>query len=295
MSVKAMAWAWEQDTTPNETLVLLSLADHANQDFECWPKTKTLEKKTKLTQRSIFRLLKALEEKNIIKRCKQFDQRGSKIQNKYLILHPDVPCTNVSTHMTQCHDPSDTVTPPLLTQCHIYNRKNHHKEPSIESGKPSKKDLVSEIFEYWQEVLNHHGSKLDQNRSTHIERVFKLGYDKFDCFLAIRGCKASKWHMGDNPQNKKYDDLGLIFRNAEKIEKFIKSSGVLIPKEAKHPKTAFKACFEEEPAGILFVIKERIKAKFDGDWNKFAALPGNKQWIAFESIYKHSMAQVMPV
>jgi len=31
----------------------------------------------------------------------------------------------------------------------------------------------------------------------------------------------SDWHNGRNPGNKKYHDLTLIFRNAEKVEMFV--------------------------------------------------------------------------
>ena len=31
----------------------------------------------------------------------------------------------------------------------------------------------------------------------------------------------SKFHMGDNPQQKKYNSIDLIFRDADKIEGFI--------------------------------------------------------------------------
>jgi hypothetical protein len=43
--------------------------------------------------------------------------------------------------------------------------------------------------------------------------------------LAIDGCKASAWHMGENDRHKKFDSLGLIFRDAEQIEKFISELG----------------------------------------------------------------------
>jgi hypothetical protein len=41
------------------------------------------------------------------------------------------------------------------------------------------------------------------------------------CKAAIVGCSLSPWHSGQNPSNKKYNDLSLIFRNAEKVEYFL--------------------------------------------------------------------------
>lgn len=38
MSIKAMNWVWSlEDLTPAQTLVLLSLADQANDEGYCWP------------------------------------------------------------------------------------------------------------------------------------------------------------------------------------------------------------------------------------------------------------------
>jgi hypothetical protein len=40
------------------------------------------------------------------------------------------------------------------------------------------------------------------------------------CIEAIHGCKMSPFHQGDNDRGRKYDDVGLILRNAEKVERF---------------------------------------------------------------------------
>lgn len=42
-----------------------------------------------------------------------------------------------------------------------------------------------------------------------------------DVKAAISGCANSDWHMGSNPQGKKYNSIELILRNAQKIEFFI--------------------------------------------------------------------------
>jgi hypothetical protein len=44
---------------------------------------------------------------------------------------------------------------------------------------------------------------------------------KLDIAAAIDGCKSSSWHMGSNPQRKKYNGISLIFRDAEKTEGFM--------------------------------------------------------------------------
>ena len=43
-------------------------------------------------------------------------------------------------------------------------------------------------------------------------------YGVDDCKDAIRGVTHSPWHMGHNPQGKKYDDIELILRDEKHID-----------------------------------------------------------------------------
>jgi hypothetical protein len=81
-------------------------------------------------------------------------------------------------------------------------------------------DVVQEIFCYWQHVMNSPRSVLDKDRRSIIERALK-SYTVEQIFTAIRGCSKSPYNMGQNYQNTKYNGLGLILRNAEKIDRFI--------------------------------------------------------------------------
>lgn len=67
MSLRAMTWAWQQDTlSSGERLVLLALADHAGEDGECWPHTARLAEKCALGPKVVQRHLTALHERGII-------------------------------------------------------------------------------------------------------------------------------------------------------------------------------------------------------------------------------------
>ena len=46
-------------------------------------------------------------------------------------------------------------------------------------------------------------------------------YGTQGCKDAISGTTHSPWHMGHNPQGKKYDDIELILRDEKHIEMFI--------------------------------------------------------------------------
>ena len=61
-----MVWGME-GVTPTEMLLLLALADRANDDNVCWPGQASLAKKCNTTDRTVRRTLKALENKNLLK------------------------------------------------------------------------------------------------------------------------------------------------------------------------------------------------------------------------------------
>jgi len=67
MSLRAMTWAWEQNTrSSGERLVLLALADHAGDDGECYPHTARLAEKCSLDRKTVQRHLIALDERGLV-------------------------------------------------------------------------------------------------------------------------------------------------------------------------------------------------------------------------------------
>lgn len=75
------------------------------------------------------------------------------------------------------------------------------------------------IFDYWKEKLGHPQARLDEKRRRRIEWALRQ-YDEPLIRKAIDGCAASAWHRGDNPDRKVYDDVALILRDAEHLERF---------------------------------------------------------------------------
>ena len=61
MSLRALSWAWEQElTNPSEKLVLLAIADHANDDGMCWPSMSHVANRCLLSTRQIQRITEQL-------------------------------------------------------------------------------------------------------------------------------------------------------------------------------------------------------------------------------------------
>lgn len=81
---------------------------------------------------------------------------------------------------------------------------------------------ILEVFEAWVRWCK---STRGPKPAMSEERVILIGaaihdYGLKTCLDAVLGCSLSDWHMGQNPQGKRYNDIELIFRNAQNIERF---------------------------------------------------------------------------
>ena len=157
MSVKQSGCAWEARIDASSKLVLLAIADHANNDGVCWPGIEYIVYKTCLSRRTVLRQLKKLESDGYITVQKQYIKNGQRLRNVY-ILHteeminnepkcqPDTPPYVSSCHPPMCH--GDTGEPNTL-----YNM-NRNKEPYI-VDKEQKKNKVQnvQISKLWQTIF----------------------------------------------------------------------------------------------------------------------------------------------
>lgn len=83
-------------------------------------------------------------------------------------------------------------------------------------------DPVEIVFNLWVETMR--ADRKVQPALTKLRRrkinwaVETYGLDT--CLAAVRGCANSDFHMGRNSQRQEYNDIELIFRDAQRIEKF---------------------------------------------------------------------------
>jgi DNA-binding transcriptional ArsR family regulator len=69
MSRAARDWAWNcQGLTPGQRLVLLALAEHADDAGRCWPSLSRLAERTEVDRRTVTRSLAALETRGLLQR-----------------------------------------------------------------------------------------------------------------------------------------------------------------------------------------------------------------------------------
>lgn len=92
MSIRAMTWAWQKSLSPTPKLLLMALADIADDSGLCWPSHTTLATKCSLTDRTVRRALVLLQRRSLILVERRFKADGSRTSNRYR-LAIDTPLT----------------------------------------------------------------------------------------------------------------------------------------------------------------------------------------------------------
>ena len=86
MSLLALTWAFRQPVRPAAKLVLLALADHANDDGECWPGIAGLTAKTSLSDRAIQKNMRVLASAGLLNVTPRLDESGRQKSSLYRLV-----------------------------------------------------------------------------------------------------------------------------------------------------------------------------------------------------------------
>ncbi|MBU2834432.1 hypothetical protein HF673_01200 [Acidithiobacillus thiooxidans] len=114
-------------------------------------------------------------------------------------------------------NPADIINHYSLGNINIPLNKTTLSNPT---PKPAPSEQVDVVFSHWQSVMGKKLAKLDSKRKARIEWALKT-YGLQAALAAIDGCKNSDWHMGANDRRREFNDLTLIFRDAEHTERFL--------------------------------------------------------------------------
>ena len=154
MSLQAMVKAIKaKDLTPTEKLVLICLANYANEDGQAWPRQATIADECGLSRETVLRTYKGLEQKGVITSERRTNEAGTDIA-KMVRLFPDS-VTQDHTRVTENHTGCDAGSQGSVTQDHTYIDKPINSNRVIE---PS--DLGPSPFdEFWRAYPNKTGKK----------------------------------------------------------------------------------------------------------------------------------------
>ena len=170
MSFKAMAWATEQEATKtsSQTLLLVVLANFANENHESYPSVETLSRLARMDKRTVRKGLLELQEMGLIfdtqKRYRkqivvyQLNIFGDEINNKI-----DTPNKNVGG--TKLHERGDNFVSKGGTKLHERGYKNDTQTYYEPINKPINEPVSIDTHEHTHENLEH-SQTAKPNKST---------------------------------------------------------------------------------------------------------------------------------
>lgn len=138
VSIVAMNWAWRQSLAPTTKLVLMALADAADDHGICWPSVATLATKCSISTRTVRRTLQTLIILELLVAEPRYRPDGSCSSNRYRLqlrggdkLSP-APDRDVTTPGRVRQGPPDTAVHPGTTR-----RTQKESPPPLPMESPS--------------------------------------------------------------------------------------------------------------------------------------------------------------
>ena len=194
MSAKATAWAWAQPVTGLTKLVLLTLADVANQEDKTWYSRKHLAQRATVSVATLDRAVRELQELKLVDVQQRHREDGSLMSCVYQLLIGGNACTTPES--------GGTIQQPLGTD----------QLTQQESNSESKRESVKNTIVKRQRIL--------ELRPTFIDEAC-MKYPQWDRGKVERLVANAVNYYLPEMQRGRYQDLNLCVWNnlAEKAEK----------------------------------------------------------------------------
>ncbi len=166
MSLDATVWAWKQKVTSTQKLVLLSLADRAGENHDCWPSIERIVDNTGLNRKTVMKAIKDMVELDLIHSQKKAFGRS----NTYTLI-------GVMEHTRTSNSPkkgtnanSPNIGTPIVPESESLKvpkkghesikesikeskkEKNIKKENLIDEFKEEEKELIKTLIDHREEI-----------------------------------------------------------------------------------------------------------------------------------------------
>ena len=186
MSVQALSMAFSvRGLSSSEKLVLLALANYANETMVCWPSQETLANDTELSSRTIWNALQSLEGRKVISRAKRKRADGTRASD-VITLHfgsetaaTDQLANPAKSTRKFCEDNSQILPNPLATVATLTTFEPSIDDPSGANA-PSRRardDFPNGAFDVWYELYPNKVGKHAARKA--FEKVRKDGLATF--------------------------------------------------------------------------------------------------------------------
>jgi hypothetical protein len=101
---------------------------------------------------------------------------------------------------------------------HTNDNENNNEDDNENTSRAA---TAVAVFDFWRKESGHDHAHFTDKRRRKVLARLRDGYPAERIELGIRGCLMSEFHQGKNDSGQKFDDLELICRDGEHLEKFI--------------------------------------------------------------------------
>lgn len=210
MSAEATGWVWKNSPWKghhHKFVLHLAVADVVNDanDNEFWMSQRNLAEKAGVCLRSTSEWLGEAVSTNVMTLVQDNSRAGK--PNLYRLNLPD----SGGKHAVPTRSAQDA-----------YPGKHAVPTKQKEELKNSSNYIAKIVLEAWVEATGRDRTRtrLNAKRISAVQARLNEGYTLEDLVGAVRGIAQSRWHMGDNPGRKRYDDMLVAIRDGERVEKF---------------------------------------------------------------------------
>lgn len=221
MSVKALGWAFDQEVgDPTAKLILIALADFADQQGKSWPSRKKLAKYADCSVDTVDRKLALLETKKLLKKEKRLHAAGDPTSNSYQLT--PLPKGSPQFAATQPQSCAATVGAEL---CGYHGEPPKNPPPKI--GMPEKLQTPAflQVWEKWKQFRVEIRKPLTQTSTLEQWSVLsQMGPEKAtECLLASIRNGWQGIFPDRVPQNRPNDPKIVDFKkNGEDYERLLR-------------------------------------------------------------------------
>ena len=201
MSIRIMTNVWEhQGISPTQKLVLLALADWANDEGLCWPSIERLCGKSSLSRRAVQSAIKTLCEMGLLIQ-EQSSGRGCRYWLKVGVqeMHG---CSKNPTVVQEMHTrgAGDAPNTSYTHQLNTTSNKSSDDDPPV---------TEDEIIECWNDLASRTGlpkiKVMNDKRRNMLRKRIKECPDVATWSLAFRNIERSSFLRGDNERGWQAD------------------------------------------------------------------------------------------
>jgi hypothetical protein len=260
MSIKAMTWAWQQNVSATQKIILLALGDHADDSGTCWASFEHLSKKSSLTRRSVIQQIDHLEKINLVTK-KGKTQRGVNLYslNLHEIYHfPSEPHSPADSTASELHSPraSELDSPEnneLVNDVHqgsecrslelvnVVHLASERRSPNTSINHPLTVNEPSlEVYKEHKPLLSMEDKNLPSTSVEEIEKIDNCPHQKIIelyhkklsmCRRVLTWTKTRQDHL--RARWKEYPDLELWNQFFDIVAKSKFLTGKVTPREGR--------------------------------------------------------------